>query len=200
MVTCMSVHQNMVSPPPIPPRQAHARHTPGTRQAHAKHTPGTRLSNGPVWLQIYTGCYDGSVQAVKMNLLQSHRCWVRPRSPSCPPGPSGAPPPDSCPPLTPAVVPLLWQWHGCSLSFGLTQHLQHHLLSDHAAAQTPFRCRWKCCEELFCARGSSKQVSGVCTPLQTCARRSANVCVCVCCQGLLGHMQKHAEEEADLEP
>lgn len=27
--------------------------------------------------QIYTGCYDGSLQAVKMNLLQNHRCWVR---------------------------------------------------------------------------------------------------------------------------
>lgn len=27
--------------------------------------------------QIYTGCYDGSVQAVKLNLLQNHRCWVR---------------------------------------------------------------------------------------------------------------------------
>lgn len=27
--------------------------------------------------QIYTGCYDGSVQAVKLNLLQNYRCWVR---------------------------------------------------------------------------------------------------------------------------
>lgn len=27
--------------------------------------------------QIYTGCYDGSVQAVKLNLMQNHRCWVR---------------------------------------------------------------------------------------------------------------------------
>lgn len=27
--------------------------------------------------QIYTGCYDGSLQAVKMNLLQNYRCWVR---------------------------------------------------------------------------------------------------------------------------
>ncbi|XP_011618134.2 zinc finger protein 106 isoform X1 [Takifugu rubripes] len=66
-------------------------------------------------------------------------------------------------------------WHGCSLSFGLMQHLQHHLISDHAGAQTPFKCRWKCCEEFFCARGSAKQ-------------------------GLLVHMQKHAEEEADPEP
>lgn len=27
--------------------------------------------------QIYTGCYDGSVQAVKLNLMQNYRCWVR---------------------------------------------------------------------------------------------------------------------------
>lgn len=27
--------------------------------------------------QIYTGCYDGSVRAVKLNLLQNFRCWVR---------------------------------------------------------------------------------------------------------------------------
>lgn len=27
--------------------------------------------------QIYTGCYDGSVEAVKLNLLQNFRCWVR---------------------------------------------------------------------------------------------------------------------------
>lgn len=27
--------------------------------------------------QIYTGCYDGSVQAVKLNLLQNFRCRVR---------------------------------------------------------------------------------------------------------------------------
>lgn len=28
-------------------------------------------------LQIYTGCYDGSVRAVKLNLIQNYRCWVR---------------------------------------------------------------------------------------------------------------------------
>lgn len=27
--------------------------------------------------QVYTGCYDGSVEAVKLNLLQNFRCWVR---------------------------------------------------------------------------------------------------------------------------
>lgn len=30
-----------------------------------------------VLFQIYTGCYDGSVQAVKLNLMQNYRCWVR---------------------------------------------------------------------------------------------------------------------------
>lgn len=27
--------------------------------------------------QIYTGCYNGSVQAVKLNLMQNYRCRVR---------------------------------------------------------------------------------------------------------------------------
>lgn len=27
--------------------------------------------------QIYTGCYDGSVQAVKLNLMKNYRCWVK---------------------------------------------------------------------------------------------------------------------------
>lgn len=82
------------------------------------------------------------------------------------------------------------------------EHLQRHLVSDHTSAnvQTPFKCRWKSCEEFFCARASSKQVRKM---------LSAHVfmhvwlqeltCVCVS-QGLLVHMQKHAEEEADLEP
>lgn len=33
--------------------------------------------------QIYTGCYDGSVQAVKLNLLQNFRCWVREKADCC---------------------------------------------------------------------------------------------------------------------
>lgn len=33
--------------------------------------------DAPFVFQIYTGCYDGSLQAVKMNLLQTYRCWVR---------------------------------------------------------------------------------------------------------------------------
>lgn len=26
--------------------------------------------------QVYTGCYDGTVQAVKLNLMKNYRCWV----------------------------------------------------------------------------------------------------------------------------
>ncbi|XP_028293027.1 zinc finger protein 106 [Gouania willdenowi] len=85
---------------------------------------------------IYTGCYDGSVQAVKLNLMQSHRCW----------------------------------WHGCSLVFARTQHLQQHLASDHIDANAKtLKCRWKSCEELLISRSSTKQVQQ--------------------------HMQKHVEEE-----
>ncbi|XP_067470820.1 zinc finger protein 106 isoform X3 [Thunnus thynnus] len=66
-------------------------------------------------------------------------------------------------------------WNGCSLVFGLMEHLQQHLISDHTCANVQtFKCRWKNCEEFFCARNSSKQ-------------------------GMLMHMQKHAEE-TELEP
>ncbi|XP_008296494.1 zinc finger protein 106 [Stegastes partitus] len=67
-------------------------------------------------------------------------------------------------------------WHGCSLVFGLTEHLQQHLINDHTGAKLQtIKCRWKNCEEFFCARNSSKQ-------------------------GMLVHMQKHAEEETQVEP
>ncbi|XP_040916324.1 zinc finger protein 106 [Toxotes jaculatrix] len=67
-------------------------------------------------------------------------------------------------------------WHGCSLVFGLTEHLQQHLINNHTSANLQMlKCRWKNCEEFFCARNSSKQ-------------------------GMLVHMRKHAEEESELEP
>ncbi|XP_069016815.1 zinc finger protein 106 [Embiotoca jacksoni] len=67
-------------------------------------------------------------------------------------------------------------WHGCSLVFGMTKHLQQHLINDHAGANVQTHvCRWKNCEEFFCAHNSSKQ-------------------------GMLVHMQKHAEEETEVEP
>ncbi|KAK2826685.1 hypothetical protein Q5P01_020899 [Channa striata] len=65
-------------------------------------------------------------------------------------------------------------WHGCSLVFGVMEHLQQHLVHDHTSLQT-FKCRWKNCEEFFGARNSSKQ-------------------------GMLAHMQKHTEEETEPEP
>lgn len=67
-------------------------------------------------------------------------------------------------------------WHGCSLVFGMTEHLQQHLINDHASPNVQtLRCRWKDCEEFFCARNSPKQ-------------------------GMLVHMRKHTEEEVVLEP
>ncbi|XP_071353627.1 zinc finger protein 106 [Trachinotus anak] len=68
------------------------------------------------------------------------------------------------------------RWHGCSLVFGVTEHLQQHLINDHTSTSfQTIKCRWKNCEEFFCARNSSKQ-------------------------GMPVHMQKHAEEETELEP
>ncbi|XP_068607744.1 zinc finger protein 106 [Brachionichthys hirsutus] len=64
-------------------------------------------------------------------------------------------------------------WHGCSLVFGMAEHLQQHLINDHAGAKSQtLKCRWKNCEEFFSTRASSKKV-------------------------MLVHMQKHAEEEME---
>lgn len=91
---------------------------------------------------IYTGCYDGSVKAVRLNLIQNHRCW----------------------------------WHGCTLIFGVMEHLQQHLLNDHTSpAQQTFKCRWRNCDSFFTTRNSSKEA--------------------VHC-----HMQKHAEDDSKMEP
>ncbi|XP_040056007.2 zinc finger protein 106 [Gasterosteus aculeatus] len=68
------------------------------------------------------------------------------------------------------------RWLGCSLVFGMMEHLQHHLVGHHAGANSQLlKCRWKNCEEFFCPRNRSKQE-------------------------MLVHMQKHAEEETQLEP
>ncbi|XP_031592868.1 zinc finger protein 106 [Oreochromis aureus] len=67
-------------------------------------------------------------------------------------------------------------WHGCSLVFGLIEHLQQHLINDHTSANfQTLKCRWKNCEVFFSARNTSKQ-------------------------GMLMHMQKHAEEDTEVEP
>ncbi|XP_061467279.1 zinc finger protein 106 isoform X2 [Rhineura floridana] len=75
-------------------------------------------------LQIYTGCYDGSIQAVRLNLMQNYRCW----------------------------------WHGCSLIFGVVDHLKQHLLNDHTNPNfQTLKCRWKNCDAFFTSRKCSKQ-------------------------------------------
>uniref|UniRef100_A0AAQ4QM99 Zinc finger protein 106 n=1 Tax=Gasterosteus aculeatus aculeatus TaxID=481459 RepID=A0AAQ4QM99_GASAC len=119
---------------------------------------------------IYSGCYDGSVQAVKLNLMQNYRC----------------------------------RWLGCSLVFGMMEHLQHHVVGQHAGANSQLlKCRWKNCEEFFCPRNRSKQVfknqkstfleEGVLV-------RGLNSEGVSSMQEMLVHMQKHAEEETQLEP
>ncbi|CAK6965745.1 LOW QUALITY PROTEIN: zinc finger protein 106 [Scomber scombrus] len=66
-------------------------------------------------------------------------------------------------------------WNSCSLVFGLMEHLHQHLINDHTCPNVQtLKCRWKNCEEFFCARNGSKQ-------------------------GMPVHMQKHAEE-TELEP
>lgn len=50
------------------------------------------------------------------------------------------------------------QWLGCPLVFGLQEHLQHHLLQDHASHTFhTLKCRWRNCDEVFSSRSSSKQ-------------------------------------------
>lgn len=68
------------------------------------------------------------------------------------------------------------RWHGCSLVFGVWDHLEQHLSHDHSGPNLKtLRCRWKNCDEFFNARISSKQPR-------------------------LLHMQKHAAEESQVEP
>ncbi|TRY81344.1 hypothetical protein DNTS_009681 [Danionella cerebrum] len=67
-------------------------------------------------------------------------------------------------------------WYGCTLIFGVMEHLQQHLLNDHTSpAQQTFKCRWKNCDSFFTTRNSSKQ-------------------------GVHCHMQKHAEDDSKMEP
>uniref|UniRef100_A0AAX7SGV2 C2H2-type domain-containing protein n=1 Tax=Astatotilapia calliptera TaxID=8154 RepID=A0AAX7SGV2_ASTCA len=50
-------------------------------------------------------------------------------------------------------------WHGCSLVFGLIEHLRQHLINDHTSGNfQTLKCRWKNCEAFFSARNTSKQV------------------------------------------
>uniref|UniRef100_A0A3B4B8Z3 C2H2-type domain-containing protein n=1 Tax=Periophthalmus magnuspinnatus TaxID=409849 RepID=A0A3B4B8Z3_9GOBI len=68
------------------------------------------------------------------------------------------------------------RWHGCSMVFGVLDHLEHHLCNNHTSQNLQMlRCRWKNCEEFFSGRISSKKA-------------------------MLLHMQKHAAEESQVEP
>lgn len=66
-------------------------------------------------------------------------------------------------------------WHGCSLIFGVMEHLQQHLLNDHTNhTQQTLKCRWRNCDSFFNSRNGFKQA-------------------------VQAHMQKHAEEDSKLE-
>ncbi|XP_032882604.1 zinc finger protein 106 isoform X3 [Amblyraja radiata] len=49
-------------------------------------------------------------------------------------------------------------WTGCTLIFGVMNHLKHHLLMEHnsTSAQTQ-KCRWRNCDAFFTVRNRSKQ-------------------------------------------
>ncbi|XP_052009330.1 zinc finger protein 106-like [Xyrauchen texanus] len=65
-------------------------------------------------------------------------------------------------------------WYGCTLIFGVMEHLQQHLLDDHTNQQT-FKCRWRNCDSFFTTRNGSEQV-------------------------VHSHMQKHVKEDSNIEP
>ncbi|XP_056623775.1 zinc finger protein 106 isoform X2 [Triplophysa dalaica] len=67
-------------------------------------------------------------------------------------------------------------WHGCTLIFGVMEHLKQHLLNDHSnPAQQTFKCRWKNCDSFFNTRNGSRQA-------------------------VHSHMEKHAEENSQMDP
>uniref|UniRef100_A0A8C9WHC0 Zinc finger protein 106 n=1 Tax=Scleropages formosus TaxID=113540 RepID=A0A8C9WHC0_SCLFO len=66
-------------------------------------------------------------------------------------------------------------WHGCSMVFGVMEHLQQHLLTDHSSLNfQTLKCRWKNCDAFFSVRNNTKQ-------------------------DVPKHMQKHAEEDGKLQ-
>uniref|UniRef100_A0A8C5QB29 Zinc finger protein 106 n=1 Tax=Leptobrachium leishanense TaxID=445787 RepID=A0A8C5QB29_9ANUR len=65
-------------------------------------------------------------------------------------------------------------WHGCSLIFGVVDHLKQHLVTDHTNPNfQTLKCRWKNCDAFFTARRSSKQ-------------------------DVVGHIERHADEDSRL--
>ncbi|KAM8921230.1 zinc finger protein 106 isoform 2-T2 [Pelodytes ibericus] len=65
-------------------------------------------------------------------------------------------------------------WHGCTLIFGVADHLKQHLLTDHTNPNfQTLKCRWKNCDAFFTARRGSKQDA-------------------------VGHIERHAEEHSRI--
>ncbi|XP_054421512.1 zinc finger protein 106 isoform X1 [Pteronotus mesoamericanus] len=66
-------------------------------------------------------------------------------------------------------------WHGCSLIFGVVDHLKQHLLTDHTNPNfQTLKCRWKNCDAFFTARKGSKQDAA-------------------------GHIERHAENDSKVD-
>ncbi|NXC93810.1 ZN106 protein, partial [Certhia familiaris] len=66
-------------------------------------------------------------------------------------------------------------WHGCSLIFGVMDHLKQHLLTDHTNPNfQTLKCRWKNCDAFFTSRKGSKQDA-------------------------VGHIEKHAEDDSRID-
>ncbi|KAH0514576.1 Zinc finger protein 106 [Microtus ochrogaster] len=66
-------------------------------------------------------------------------------------------------------------WHGCTLIFGVVDHLKQHLLTDHTNPNfQTLKCRWKNCDAFFTARKGSKQ-------------------------DVAGHIERHAEDDSKMD-
>ncbi|XP_069861975.1 zinc finger protein 106 isoform X2 [Dipodomys merriami] len=66
-------------------------------------------------------------------------------------------------------------WHGCSLIFGVVDHLKQHLLTDHTNPNfQTLKCRWKHCDAFFTARKGSKQDAA-------------------------GHIERHADDDSRID-
>ncbi|XP_060616906.2 zinc finger protein 106 [Anolis sagrei] len=66
-------------------------------------------------------------------------------------------------------------WHGCSLIFGVVDHLKQHLLNDHTNPNfQTLKCRWRNCDAFFTSRKGSKQDA-------------------------VGHIEKHAEDDSKID-
>ncbi|KAM4712526.1 uncharacterized protein znf106b isoform 1-T2 [Anableps anableps] len=67
-------------------------------------------------------------------------------------------------------------WHGCSLIFGIPEHLSQHLIGDHSNSNLQtVKCRWKECNHFFSTQQSVRQE-------------------------LPEHMQSHVDSDSKLQP